>query len=78
MCISTAQARRNNRWARAGAFLDVALAVVLCTCSELVVRSRRKGNLVVWWSNFLWHVEGIGAALLRCADFVAGAALWTR
>ena len=37
-----------------------------------------KGNLIFWWSkvDFCWQVQEIGAALLRCADFAAGAVLW--
>ena len=33
--------------------------------------------LVVQKVDFSWQAQGIGAALLRSADFVAGAALWT-
>ena len=67
--------------AGAGASRDCALVVVLRAFSDMVVtfRGRRKGNLVLWWFQsrlFVTGARGIGAALLRSADFVAGAALW--
>ena len=70
--VSTAQAR--EIWAAtASACRDRA------PFSHMVVtfRGRRKGNLVFWWPkvDFSSQVQGIGAVLLRSADFVAGAAL---
>ena len=51
------------------------------TFSDLVVtfRGRRKGTLMFSQSqvDFSWQVQEIAAVLLRCADFAAGAALWT-
>ena len=65
-----------NLGGRGGACRDCALVVVPCAFSNMVVtfRGRHKGNLVFLWSKIDF---GIGAALLRNADFVAGAALWT-
>ena len=58
-----------------GGCRDCALVVALHAFSDMVVT----GNLVIWWSkvDFSWQVQGIGAVLLRSADFVAGAGLWT-
>ena len=63
--------------ARAGAVLHRALLVDPCGAVRIFItfRGRREGNLVLWRSkvDFSWQVPEIGLALLRCADFVAGA-----
>ena len=72
-CISTAQARKKNWLAAAGAWHDCALIVVIFGYGD----------------HFSWQAQGKPRALavqistfcgviLRNADFVAGAALWTR
>lgn len=69
-CISAAQA---------GAFLHSALVVAPCVFLDLAdyFRGMRQGNLALRWSNvhLSWQVQEIGAASLRCADFVGGAVL---
>ena len=39
---------------------------------------RGKPRECIWSQvDLSWQVHGIGAVVLQCADFVAGAALWT-
>ena len=56
-----------------GACSDCALVVVPCAFSDMVatLRGRRKGKPV-----FSRQVQGVGAALLPNAGFVAGPAVW--
>ena len=76
----TAQARR-IRVSTAGASRDCALVVAPCTFSDMVItfRGRRKGTLCFGGakSTFRDGREGSERFVLRNADFVAGAALWT-